>query len=203
MWAPSTSASRHYDDLVIARVVQLEILAPRRWPMAVMIVRISSLERILSIRAFCHVEDLARAGGSPGSCVATWLGERPRSRPRRDTTPSAWGPRPSSRRASRGATRPRARSSWRTSSRALARRLPRPRRAQRLGDDGPRTLGVLSKNAPRASLTTVFTIPRLGVAELPSGLPLDCGSFTLTLRASWYRTAQDPRRPMHGTGISR
>src|SRR5712691_10356779 len=134
--------------------------------MAVMMVRISSLERILSMRAFCTLRILPRSGRiawKPRSrpCFAEPPAESPSTRYTSQIVGSS-----SEQSASFPGSNPPSRPLLlRTSSRAL-RAASRARAAlTALLITARATLGFLSKNSASASFTTLFTMP--SISELP------------------------------------
>src|SRR5881409_63760 len=147
-----------------------------------MIVRISSLDRILSIRAFCTLRILPRSGRIAWKLRSRpCLAEPPAESPSTRYSSVSLGSVTLQSASLPGSNPPSRPLRLRTSSRAL-RAASRARAALTAFAMMVRaTLGLLSKNPPRASLTTLLTIP--STSELPSLVlvcPSNCGSFTLT-----------------------
>src|SRR5207237_1226995 len=147
-----------------------------------MIVRISSLERILSMRAFCTLRILPRSGRIAWKLRSRpCLAEPPAESPSTRYSSVSFGSLTLQSASLPGSRPPSSPLFLRTNSRAL-RAASRARAAlTALAMIVRATLGLLSKKSPRASLTTVFTIP--STSELPSLVlvcPSNCGSLTLT-----------------------
>ena len=156
--------------------------SPTPVPIAVIMVRISSFDRILSIRAFCTFRILPRSGRIAWNmrsrpCLADPPAESPSTR----KTSHSFGSVAEQSASLPDSTPPSSPLFLRTSSRAL-RAASRARAAlTALAMIARATLGFLSKNSPSASFTTLLTMP--STSELPSLVlvcPSNCGSFTLT-----------------------
>src|SRR5439155_1686599 len=147
-----------------------------------MMVRISSLDRILSIRAFCTLRIFPRSGRIAWKVRSRpCLAEPPAESPSTRYSSVSLGSVTLQSASLPGSNPPSRPLRLRTSSRAL-RAASRARAALTAFAMMVRaTLGLLSKKSPSASLTTLFTIPSTSeLASLVLVCPSNWGSFTFT-----------------------